>query len=334
MNSSALAVTATVAIVVSAVIAAINVGCLELVVASSNEKYELLSDIAKTYQAPAVDRKCVTVKVIQKASGTAERSLARGWVGEAQPRPDVWSPAARTWLILLTQDRKEAGLDDITPQVAQSLMQSPLVIAMPEQMKNALQQTEHKIGWQQIFSLAQDREGWAKYGKPSWGPFRLGKTNPTISTSGLHALISVNYAAQQTDDPVGSLKAVESRVVHYGDTVANFLSNLRLADARGAALDYVSAIAVEEKQVYDYNRGNPRSVVCRGSCPFPEPAQKLVAVYPTEGTLIADHPYAVLAWPNQDDAHRQAAFDFERFLETPAVQSRFQSEGFRWKGAP
>ena len=318
--------TATVAVVVSAVIALFNVGCLDLVVASSNEKYELLSDIAKSYQAPAVDRKCVTVRVIQKASGTAERSLARGWVGETQPRPHVWSPAARTWLLLLTQDRTDAGLDDIVPRVAQSLIQSPLVIAMPEQMKKALIQFEPKIGWEQIAKLAQNKQGWATYGMP-WGPFKLGKTNPTISTSGLHALISVNNAAQRSIDPDGFLNGVEESVVHYGDTVANFLSNLRLADTRHAALAYVSAIAVEEKQVFDYNRGNPRSVVCRGSCPFPEPTEKLDAIYPTDGTVVADHPFAILTWT--DDARRQAASDFERYLETPEIQSRFQAEGFR-----
>jgi len=314
-------------VVVSGLIALVNATCLDLVVASSNEKFELLTDIARTYQAPSVDRKCVVVKVIQKASGAAESALARDWADERLPRPHVWSPAATTWLLLLTQDRKAAGLEDVVPRVPQSLMQSPLVIAMPKQMADALSLAEGKIGWEQIFALAQEKEGWAKYGKPSWGPFKLGKTNPTISTSGLHALISVNYAALRAAVPEQFLSAVESRVVHYGDSVATFLSSLRLADERGAALNYVSAIAVEEKQVFDYNRGNPRSVICDPTCPFLPPIEKLVAVYPTEGTLVADHPYAVLTWT--DDARRQAASDFERYLASTPIQSRFQAEGFR-----
>jgi len=58
-------VTAAAAIVVSVVVAWANHDCIELVVASSNEKYELLSDIAKTYPAPPVDRRCVTVRIIE-----------------------------------------------------------------------------------------------------------------------------------------------------------------------------------------------------------------------------------------------------------------------------
>jgi len=322
----ALAVTGAAAIVVSGVIALINPGCLDLVVASSNEKFELLSEIASSYQAPSVDRRCVKVQVIKKASGAAERALARDWAGERQPKPHVWSPGATTWLLLLTEDRKAAGLGELVPRVAQGIMQSPLVIAMPEQMENALRQAEGTIGWEQIFGLARDKNGWAKYGKP-WGPFKLGKTDPTVSTSGLHALISVNNVARETAAPDEFLTAVESSVVHYGDTVATFLSNLLIADQHGAATDYVSAIAVEEKQVFDYNRGNPSSKLCRPDCPFLPPSEKLVAIDPTEGTLVADHPYAVLNWT--DDARRQAASDFKTHLESPAIQSLFRAEGFR-----
>ena len=55
------------------------------------------------------------------------------------------------------------------------------------------------------------------------------------------------------------MKSVESSVVHYGSTVSSFLRTLADADDRGEteALSYVSAIAVEEKQVWDYNDGNP-----------------------------------------------------------------------------
>ena len=46
-----------------------------------------------------------------------------------------------------------------------------------------------------ILRLATSEEGWAAYGHPEWGPFRLGKTNPNFSTSGLSALIAQAYAA-------------------------------------------------------------------------------------------------------------------------------------------
>jgi Ca-activated chloride channel homolog len=325
-NPRALAVTAAAAIVVTGVIALANSTCLDLVIASSNEKFDLLTDIAKTYQAPPVDRKCVVVKIIKKASGAAESALARDWADERTPRPHVWSPAATAWLLLLSQHRKDDGRDDIVPRVAQSLMRSPTVIAMPQQMANTLGQAIGKIGWEDIYALAKAPEGWARYQKP-WGPLKLGKTNPTTSTSGLHALISVYNAAQRTGAPDEFLKGIEFSVVHYADSVATFLSNLQQADERHAALEYVSAIAVEEKQVYDYNRGNPGSLICGRTCKYAPPIEKLVAVYPKDGTLVADHPYAVLAWT--DSARREAADDFRRYLETSPIQSRFQFEGFR-----
>lgn len=303
----------------------VNRDCLELVVASSREKYDLLTRIAVAYDAPRVERRCVDVIVIEKASGTAERALRRDWANETDPRPHVWSPAATTWLLLLRERRTEAGLvRDIVPAVAQSIIQSPLVIAMPQQMAEVLQRSRVRIGWQDILTLARDPEGWARFGKP-WGPFRLGKTTPLISTSGLHALISLNNVAQTEDAPLQFLQGVESSVVHYADSVGTFLTNLRRADRDDRALEYVSAIAVEEKQVYDYNRGITDPC---DTCP-PEPKEKLWALYPKEGTLIADHPYAVLEWPDLSDAHRRAAIDFRDHLETPLVQSLFQQEGFR-----
>lgn len=323
-NWRALALTAAATVVVSGLVVWANeTNCLKLVVASSKEKYDLLTKIAASYDAPRVDRRCVTVKVIEKSSGTAVRALARDWQGETDPRPDVWSPAARTWLLLLKDEREKQGRPDILPAVAQSLIQSPLVIAMPERMARTLQQSRDTIGWHDVLALARDPEGWARFGKP-WGPFRLGKTTPHISTSGLHALIGLNSAAQAEDSPLAFLQSVESSVLHYADSVGTFLANLRRADRDGNAWKYVSAIAVEEKQVYDYNHGDTDDV-CE-DCPS-EPNEKLWALYPREGTLIADHPYAILNWA--DDAHQQAARDFKDHLETTPVQRLLQQEGFR-----
>src|SRR5439155_25806507 len=100
--------------------------------------------------------------------------------------------------------------------------------------------------------------------RPEWGPFRLGKTNPTVSTSGLHALIGTYFAAPGTGLTVDRVKSapvrdfvagVEAGVVHYGQTAGDFLRNLRDASDHGQAMLYVSAIAVEEQELVDYNAG-------------------------------------------------------------------------------
>ena len=44
-------------------------------------------------------------------------------------------------------------------------------------------------------ALAKDPQGWGAKGHPEWGTFKLGKTNPNFSTSGLSATIAQYYAA-------------------------------------------------------------------------------------------------------------------------------------------
>ena len=337
-NRRALAITAAFAFVAVSLIGYGNSGCVSLVVWSSNEKSQLLQDIAEKYNdtGPTVDRRCVRVQVSTVASGDGEAALTRDWSPGDATRPDVWWPAATTWVLLLKEHRAERRLSDIIPAVYQKLIQSPLVIAMPEHMADAVKSSGEVVGWTWLLKFAQDPQGWSRYEKP-WGHFRLGKTNPMISTSGLHALIGTYNAAAGTtgqltpedvrrDDVRAFVRGVERSVVHYGESVARFLDNLWNADDSGDALGYVSAVAVEEKHVFDYNRGNPESLLCDPLCPQVAPQEKLVAFYPSEGTLIADHPYVILNWV--DSVHRQAAADFQRHLESDAIQ-RFQEEGFR-----
>src|SRR5207302_3212645 len=177
------------------------------------------------------------------------------------------------------------------------------------------------------------------FGHPEWGDFRLGKTNPLNSTSGLHPLIAAEFAASgrssglTTADLVRPsvsdfVRSLESTVVHYGDSVSTFLLNLQAADDRGTALSYISAVAVEEKQILDYNRGNPTGDPARDGKHL-WPAVPLAAVYPKEGTLAADHPFAVLTAPWVTAEKRSGARAFMAYLQQPAQQRRFQDAGFR-----
>ena len=315
--------------------------CVPLNVAASNEKSSLLAIVAQDYEAgrPTVDGRCVHVSVVRVPSGEAEAALVRGWdeVSDGAPIPDVWSPAAITWVNLLDFHRNAAGLRRIAAATP-SIIQSPLVIAMPKPMAEAMGWPAKDIGWTDIFDLAQDPRGWERYGHPEWGRFKLGKTSPLSSTSGLHALIATYYAAGgKADGPapesrtLSFMRTVENSVVHYGDTVATYLKDLLACDDRGQAEQCVSAIAIEEKQVWDYNRGNPASdvPVPKGAVP---PRVPLVAIYPREGTLIANHPYVVLT---ADDVKRRAAQGFLEYLQGTQAQTRFQSFALRgYKGDP
>jgi Ca-activated chloride channel family protein len=337
-------------IVVTAVLALGNRPCEVLNIASSQEKSALLMQIADEYNrtGPTVDGRCARVNVVYKASGEAQDALARGWdPGRDGTSPDVWTPAASSWTALLNYVRAARKAAPLLPdETPPSIVQSPYVIAMHKEMAEALGWPVASIGWRTILELARDPAGWKTKGRPEWGPFRLGKTNPLVSTSGLHALIGTYYAttASSSRAPVVSdlsdpkvldfVRGVESSVVHYGDTVRTFLENLLEADTLGTALSYVSAVAMEEKQVWNYNHGNPRSDPIPAVTDLP-PGKTLVAIYPSEGALIADHPYAVLnaAWVT--DAKRKLAEAFLAHLLTPRVQDQFKEVAFRdYRGNP
>lgn len=339
-SDRAFAMTLAFTIVVVVVIAYLDRGCETLTVASSQEKSALLGKIAGEYNAsgPSFDGRCATVAVARIASGQAEAALARGWDTRLDgPYPDVWAPAATSWTLLLRQHRTARNASTLlSDQTAPSIMQSPLVIAMHRKMAVALGWPVASIGWRSILSLARDPDGWATKGHPEWGQFRLGKTNPRISTSGLHALIGAYFAKTAPRSPVLSdlsdsdvrdfVRGVESSVVHYGDAVSTFLENMLAADKVGPALTYVSAVAMEEKQVWDYNHGNPRSEEHPTDLP---PKETLVAVYPTEGTLVADHPYVILNAPWVTESKRKVGAAFLAYLLTPEVQRQFTAAAFR-----
>ena len=310
---------------------------VKLAVTSSEEKSSLLAQLSDEFERgrPMVGSQCIDVTVTRKASGLAEQALAHGW-NEAidGPPPDAWLPAANTWTLLLDHHRPNLVKTD-----SPSLFRSPLVIGMPREMAIKLGWPDADIGWSDLLKLASNQTGWSTYGRPDWGVFRLGKTNPNISTSGLHALIGTYFAASGktrgltsatlADPAVQAFVAgVEKPVVHYGDTVSNFLVNLQAADDEGHALSYVSAVAMEEKQIWDYNQGNPKGDP-KTLGKHLKPTVPLVAIYPKEGTLAADHPYAVLNAPWVTSAKRQAAEVFLRYLQTPKIQDKFQAAGFR-----
>ncbi|MGH9281000.1 MAG: substrate-binding domain-containing protein [Acidimicrobiales bacterium] len=317
-------------------------GCTTVDVAASPEKYDLLNDLATTFNSSkeATSGVCAFVQVRKVSSGAAMQLLADGWAGEAAngPRPVVWSPAASSWGAILNEKLRQKGEPAMAPP-AKPFMVTPLVIAMPRPMAESLGWPNTPIGYADILKLAQDPSGWGAKGHPEWGRFRLGKTNPNFSTSGLSATIAQYYAATgKTSGLTGEdlarpevdafARAVESSIVHYGDTTLTFLNNWYRSDARGTALTYTSAVAVEEKSLIDYNRGNPDGILDQGEQPRP-PKVPLVAIYPKEGTLFSDSPYYVLDAPWVDAKQKAAARTFEAYAQQPDKQRRVLEFGFR-----
>ncbi len=318
-------------------------GCTALTIGASPEKQSIMQAIANDYNRS--DRKvgdaCFEVTVNPLSSGGGEQILARGWQEDVDGTPpDVWSPAGSTWVRLLEKDLSRQDKPNLVPDgEIRSVTTTPLVLAMPKPMAQAIGWPGKALGWGDVLRLANNPQGWASAGHPEWGKFTLGKTNPNISTSGLAATVGAFVAAtgkssdltlRDVEDPkvrkfVGD---VERAVLHYGDTTLTYLSNLQRADDSGAGLGYVSAVAVEEKSVIDYNAGNPTgNLATLGD--HPAPKVPLAAIYPKEGTLYSDSPYVVLDAPWVSEEKKGGAADFLEYLQRDAAQKQFTDVGFR-----
>src|SRR3954454_16625278 len=127
----------------------------------------------------------VFITATNVSSGEAETKIAKGRL-----QPDAWSPASSLWGRLLNHEADKPWVPDDNP----SLVRTPLVIAMWEPLARALGWPKKEIGFADVLKLALDDRGWAAYGKPQFGSFKLGHTNPDFSTSGLSAVAAEYYA--------------------------------------------------------------------------------------------------------------------------------------------
>jgi Ca-activated chloride channel family protein len=324
-------------------------GSLRLQVAASPDQADVLAQAAAEYgrQRPTVDERCVDVQVRGVESVEGANALVAGWDEVALgPRPDVWVPASSAWALQVQLKRQATKQPDVIPFERPKVATTPMVFAMPKPMAQALGWPQQPLGWTELLQVLRSGQGWKAFNQPSWGPFRLGKLDPNLSTPGLEALIGAVFAAtgQGSDLSVETLarQADQLRTVILGierapgqdaDTPATFLANLQQADQAGETLGFVSAVPLDEKSVFDYNRGSLGGLEDGGQ--RPKPKVPLVAVYPKEGTLEADHPWVVLRAPWVDAAKRRAAAGFLDYIRSEPVQVRFQQAGFRsWRGRP
>jgi Ca-activated chloride channel family protein len=320
-------------------------GKLTLQVVADPDQSGLLQEAARGYANtnPLVNDRCVSVNVRGLDSPEATAALGTGWTDQgAGPQPDVWVPAASTWASELELQLKQARGPDILPTERPSVATSPLVIAMPKPMAQALGWPKRPLGWSDLSTALRNPAGWAAFGHPEWGPFKLGKTDPKLSEAGLGALLGAGMAVASQGGRPPTAEQLQAKAPELGsmilevsrspgdetDTTSTLLANLQRADEKGKALGYISAVPLIEKSVWDYNEGQPIDDPALGT-ERPKPKVPLAAIYPKEGTLQADYPWLVLRAPWVDDAKRAAASDFLLYLKSPGVQAKFQAAGFR-----
>ena len=134
--------------------------CVTVDMAVSPEKVTLLTDLAETFNESdaEVGGQCVSVRVTRKSSGAAATLLTQDWPNPETngPRPVIWSPAASGWAAIVNE---EVGRT-LAP-AGRPFMQTPLVIAMPQPMAEALGYPETPIGFTDIGLIAPG--AWADF---------------------------------------------------------------------------------------------------------------------------------------------------------------------------
>ena len=315
-------------------------GCTSVVIATSSEKVNMLDALAAAFkESPEHERlgECATVRPINVSSGDATRFLTAGgdWPDENERRwPTMWSPASTVWT-----ERVAAAASPSLIGEPESFTHTPVVFGVPETMAKALGWPNAEIGIGDFERLCQDPEGWGSVGKSLWGSFKISKTNPNTSTTGLSAILMQSYEASgKTSDLTAAdvaaaadfSRVFEECVIHYGDTTGKVLTTLYDETQNGSGgSGYVSAVALEETSLLNYNQGNPDSHTVQPGETLRPPKEKLVAVYPSGGSMWSDNPVTVLGAPWVTDVQREAGEAFAAFLQTDAAQRILPEYGFR-----
>lgn len=249
-------------------------------------------------------------------------------------KPTVWLPDSSTWVDVALAD----GATSLRAE-GSSVAISDIVIAMPEALAHAIGWDAESPTWSSVFESAGDPDLSSGLGHPEWGAFKLGKTSPLVATSGEAAMFASygtaagsldELTAAQVDDPdvMAAVHRNELTTSHYMATPEHFLWHARQAEASGSAADFLSAVIVDEKSVWDYNRGiTSRDGVTRTQAE--PPTEQLVPIYPADGHYSADNPAMRLTGTWIDPVESEAAADFIRFAHTAQGQAAVRAAGYR-----
>ena len=247
--------------------------------------------------------------------------------------PTIFQPSVSHWLALANFQTGRA-IFDLAASTPTAL--TPVIIGMWESRYQAIVNTigSEEIGWDDLLAVLNSPNGWEDYGIPNGRrAVFYGHTDPNISSTGLSTTIAEFYACARKNnfndrrltlaavnnaDVQNCVRGIETLVRHYSSRTEDFLAYI----SRGA--EYLDLVALEETDLICLNRGAQQGdEVCN------KPQEKLVAIYPKEGTFWDEHPFATLNADWVTAEQKTAAQVFTQYVLLPDNQRIIMAEGFR-----
>jgi len=265
------------------------------------------------------------------SSGTVMQAIVNAIIAptaENVERPTIFQPSVSHWLALANYlaRRELFDLAEIIPTA-----NAPVVMAIWESRLRAIQQTVgyEDIGWEELLMVIDSPNGWQDFGLPNARrTVFYGHTDPFISSTGLSTLIATYYAAARETGFTGrrlsadvvedeavrdGVRRIETLIRHYSRRTTEFKNYI----AQGP--DYLDFVALEENDLIAINRGLTDY----------QPPERLVALYPKEGTFYHEHPFGIVNANWVTEEQRAAARVFADYVLLPAQQELIMSYGFR-----
>ncbi|MCS6801279.1 MAG: VWA domain-containing protein [Chloroflexota bacterium] len=221
------------------------------------------------------------------------------------------SPDSAVWLDQI--DRAWQTKNPDAPGLASSLTRyavSPIVIAMWERVAREFNYPARPVGWATILDRAL-RDPNFRWSHPS-----------TATASGLLAVTAEFYAGAgnpprlslrdiERPETVEFVRRIQRTVQQYGaETEDQLIARLLAGERRN-----LDAFVVQEQFVILFNTRTS--------------GEKLVAVYPAEGSLWLDHPLALLEGPWLTAEQRRAYRAFTDYLSRPETGQLILAAGYR-----
>jgi hypothetical protein len=287
----------------------------EIGIAYGTEKKLWLEWAAKEFASTDAGRK-VRVNLIPMGSLEGAQSLIAG-----DQRINVWSPAASLYKDSFVQDWT---LKYSKPPILkeESLALTPMVFIMWDERYQAFIKKYGSISFDTVAKALAESTGWqAIAGKPEWGLFKFGHTNPSSSNSGLVTLMLMAYDHTQKTKNLSPADVVDAGFQQQLGTVEKAVT---LSDSTGTMMREMvlkgpsayDALFAYESVAIDYLK----SAAGRWG--------ELHVIYPRLN-MWNDNPYYIIdaTWSTPDQ--RKAAEVFLDFLMSDRVQRQALVHGFR-----